>query len=181
MVVAVNTLLGVVVEILRDVAGDAALAVPKLGRGTLTSAIDDTTTAFTLLAFLQAVVPESVLGTDIAPCPVKVRILLRTINTLFELNVVNLVLRTAFALQVVIVEVERMETLQTFASVIVVQRILAFTFTLYLIVPSPVVAFLTLVRSLIVHLVLATLLTLLSVEERLGLGTKHALLLHRTV
>lgn len=181
MVVAEDAFFSFVVKVFRNVTSDTGVTVPESALSALTSTIDEGSTTLTMTTVLYGVIPEHVVRTNIASGTIEMRVFLRTIDTVFEFDIIDLVFRTRFAFQVRVVEVERMKTFDALITIVVVQRIFAFTLLFDLIVSSTVVAVLALIRNIIVDLIFTTFSALLPVEERLRLGTENTFFHHRTV
>lgn len=103
-------------------------------------------------------------------------ILLRTFDALLVFYVVDLIFRALFADIISVVEILRMETLDTFVTIKVVQGIVTLADAFDCVILSTISAVLTFKGCLVVDLIASAGFAALAVKERFKFRTKHALL-----
>ena len=97
VVIAEDAFFGLIVKVFRNVASDTGVSIPESALGALTSTIDEGSTTLTMSTILYGVIPEHVFRTNIASNSIEMRVFVRTIDTLLEFDIIDLIFRTRFA------------------------------------------------------------------------------------
>ena len=161
------------VKVFRHIASYTLFTSPVQSRWAVTTSIDKNLTSRTVQTLPKRSIPKSIVRTDRTSVPIEKGSAGRAINTFLITNVVYSIATAELTGESVVIKIFREEARNTLISVIVIQRVDAFTFFRQVVDLTTVIAILAFISCWIEILVDSTCHTSFIVEERFRWWTFH--------